>query len=179
MRGKQNNRGDILIDLTSLLDVIFIVLLVVLCHGQLSSQQVHDEKIQVEKEMAEVDKKASLYSQQLDIMENLQQYVMIISVDSSYDPSNIKERKVEVLINGNMETDSFELIGENTKEPLKQLEELLNTYIEENADKQIILSLNENDERILYRDETAIISIFEKLGNENRNVLLRTAIQTE
>ncbi len=179
MRGKRDNIGDILIDLTSLLDVIFIVLLVVLCSGQISSRQVAEEKIAMEKKEAEVDQKESLYRQQLDTAEELQQYVMIISVDASYDPSNIKERNIEVLISGNMEPDLFQLVGENTKEPLEQLEERLHTCIEENADKHIILSLNENDERILYRDETALLSIFEKLGNENKNVLLRTPMQME
>ena len=179
MRGKRDNIGDILIDLTSLLDVIFIVLLVVLCSGQISSRQVAEEKIAMEKKEAEVDQKESLYRQQLDTAEELQQYVMIISVDASYDPSNIKERNIEVLISGNMEPDLFQLVGENTKEPLEQLEERLHTCIDENADKHIILSLNENDERILYRDETALLSIFEKLGNENKNVLLRTPMQME
>ena len=179
MRGKKNNRGDILIDLTSLLDVIFIILLVVLCHGQLSSQEVENEKIEVEEKMAEVDKKDSLYSQQLDSMEELQQYVMIVSVDASYDPSNIKERTVDVLISGSSEPEEFSLIGENTKEPLEQLEETLKACIEENEDKQIILSLNENDDRILYRDEVAIIKIFEDLWNEHRNVLSRIPMQAE
>ena len=143
MRGKRDNIGDILIDLTSLLDVIFIVLLVVLCSGQISSRQVAEEKIAMEKKEAEVDQKESLYRQQLDTAEELQQYVMIISVDASYDPSNIKERNIEVLISGNMEPDLFQLVGENTKEPLEQLEERLHTCIEENADKHIILSLKD------------------------------------
>lgn len=179
MRGKRENIEDILIDLTSLLDVVFIVLLVVLCSGQFSSQEVAKKKVEVERKEAEADQKESLYMQQFDTAEEVQQYVMIISVDASYDPSNIKERNVEVLISGNKEPDSFQLVGENTKEPLEQLEERLHTCIEENEDKNIILSLNENDERILYRDETAILRIFEKLGNENRNVLLRTPMQME
>lgn len=179
MRGKREDRGDILIDLTSLLDVIFIVLLVVLCNGQIFSQHVAEDKIEVEKREAEAEQKESLYRQQLDTAEELQQYVMIISVDASYDPSNIKERNVEVLISGKREPDSFQLVGENTKEPLEQLEERLHTCIGENADKHIILSLNENDERILYRDETALLRIFEKLGSENENVLLRTPMRME
>lgn len=174
MRGKREDGGNILIDLTSLLDVIFIVLLVVLCSGQISSQQVVKQKIEMEKKEAEADQKESLYSQQLNTVEELQQYVMIISVDASYDPSNIKERKVEVLISGNIQPDTLPpLIGENTEEALNQLEEKLNAYIEENEDKQIILSLNENDDRILYRDEMAIMNIFEKIWNEHRNVLMR------
>lgn len=179
MKKQRSGRGDVLIDLTSLLDVIFIILLVVLCHGQLSSQQVRDEKIQVEKKMTEVDKKDSLYSQQLDTIDELQQYVMIVSVDASYDPSNIKERTVTVLISGSSEPEQFFLSGEDTKETLEQLEEKLKACIEENEDKQIILSLNENDDRILYRDETAIIKIFENLWNEHRNVLSRIPMQAE
>lgn len=179
MKKKRSGSGDVLIDLTSLLDVIFIILLVVLCHGQLFSQQVEGEKAELEERMAEVDKKESLYSQQLDTIDELQQYVMIVSVDASYNPSNIKERTVDVLISGSSEPEEFSLIGENTKEPLEQLEETLKACIEENEDKQIILSLNENDDRILYRDETAIIKIFEDLWNEHRNVLSRIPMQAE
>ena len=44
MRGKRRNRSDILIDLTSLLDVIFIILLIVVCNQKNLTNVVAQEK---------------------------------------------------------------------------------------------------------------------------------------
>lgn len=53
------------------------------------------------------------------------------------------------------------------------LEATLKEYIDANAGKPIILSLNENDERILYRDEKAIQNIFHRLKDYSEDVYIK------
>ena len=45
----------------------------------------------------------------------------------------------------------------------RQLSQLLTDYIDGNPEKMVVLSLNENDEDILYRDEKRIQDIFTDL----------------
>ena len=49
----------------------------------------------------------------------------------------------------------------------------LKDYIEQNPEKPVILSLNEGDEKILYRDEKMIKKIFEELSETYKNVYIK------
>lgn len=177
MGRKKYSSGDILIDLTSLLDVVFIVLLIILSDQQNWDQQISErEDVVVQREDTvnqreesvsqreqEANTQYELYSDQLDMADNVYQYVMTISVNVEYVSPDMKVRKVNVLLGGETEVEEFELKGNNT-ENLEKFEQRLNECIKNNNDRPIILSLNEDDERILWRDETKIEEIFEKLN---------------
>lgn len=190
MNRQRYSKGDILIDLTSLLDVVFIVLAIVLCNQQYqiktletageqlmqerdSIEQKQNEMNEREKQVAEreevTDSQYVLYKDQLNTGDNLMQYVLTISVNVGYVTPDMKERNINILAGGEENPEVFHLKGENTEE-LNTFEEKLKKYIEDNDDKPVILSLNEDEEKILWRDEYKIKEIFEKLGNNYDNV---------
>ena len=179
MRGKRRNRSDILIDLTSLLDVIFIILLIVVCNQKNLTNVVAREKAvateeieqaMVEKERAQAE--YELYKDQIDIESNSDMYVCVISVNSNYEPETVTQRHILVLCKGE-EIESIDLIGNDTEEALEEFRNLVTGYVETNIGRPVILSLNEDDEKILYRDEKAIREIFEELGDKYDNVYLK------
>ena len=59
MRKRRHNQGDILIDLTSLLDVVFIILLVVICNQQKITSEVQTQQA----EAAELSEQADVQLQ--------------------------------------------------------------------------------------------------------------------
>ena len=254
MRLKRHSNRDILIDLTSLLDVIFIILLVVFANQrnvtnikqneQVEAQilleqhdaeateaqaelleQIDELKAQSDAREAEADKQLdiaqaalseseeqmslklaelqaenddklaemqaqtdeqlarlqsetekanaqyALYSDRIDTMDNLNRYVWAVSVYADYEPATVTERHIRVLRDGE-EIEQFDLVGNDTKEAFAQFKQCLEDYIDRNSNRPVILSLNENDEHILYRDEQAILQIFNELSDYG-NVYLK------
>ena len=173
-------KADILIDLTSLLDVIFIVLLVVIGR-QMTLAEKQQEQVEangtVEEAMAmaqDAQAKYELYMDQVDTAEQIGQYVCVISVYAYYNEADLTERHVQIYRKGDAEPFAkFDLKGENIKNSLNEIRTAVREYAEKNDDLPVILTLNENDEKILYRDEQAIKGIFEELKNELPNVYLK------
>lgn len=169
-RRKKNN--DLVIDLTSLLDVIFILLLVILCGEQLAKQEYITKEQQASEVVQEAEAAKGLYEDQMELSDNINNYVCAISVYSDYNPDQITVRKVRIL-KENEEIESYDLIGADTKEAYEAFAKRLAEYVEASAEQPVILSLNEGDEKILYRDEKAILQIFEQLSDEYENVYIK------
>lgn len=165
---KRKYRGDILIDLTSLLDVIFIVLMIVLCNQQNATNEVLAQQEEAVQLSEQAKAQLWLYSDQMDTVD---QFCMV-SINARYDPNNVTTRHIYVQKNGK-DIEQIDLRGNNTDEQFDRLEELLKEYIESNEDKPIIFSLNEGDESILYRDEKAIQKIFDDLKNSSKDVYIK------
>ena len=173
-------KSDILIDLTSLLDVIFIVLLIV-AGRQIMLAEKQKEQVEangsVEAAMAmaqDAQAKYELYMDQIDTAEQIGQYVCVISVYAYYNETDLTERHVQIYRKGDAEPFAkFDLKGENIKNSLNEIKAAVKEYAEKNDDLPVILTLNEKDEKILYRDEKAIKEIFEELKNELPNVYLK------
>lgn len=165
---RRHNKGDILIDLTSLLDIIFIFLMIVVCNQQNMTSEIQTQKSEAITLTEQAKIQLELYTDQLDSIRNL----CLVSVNASYEPDNITTRHITILKSGeNPETlKPIEMKGNHTAEALKTLESNLRSYIESNKEKPVILSLNEKDENILYRDEKEILKIFDTLKQEFPNV---------
>lgn len=172
MRRRRNKREDLIIDLTSLLDIIFIILLVVMCSQQLTKWEYESQEQAATEKVRDAEATAELYQDQMETHDKLNEYVVKLSVYSDFNPEQITVRKVRIL----KELEAIEiidLIGADTADAFAELEGNLAAYIQENSDKPVILSLNEGDEKILYRDEKAILAIFEKLSQEYTNVYIK------
>lgn len=172
MRRRRSSRGDIVIDLTSLLDVIFIILLVVMCSQQLMKQEYQEQAQDAIETVQDAEAISELYKEQMELQDNLNEYVLKLSVFADFNPERVTLRTVRVLKEG-QEIERYELIGANTAKAYENFEKSLVKYVEENSDKPVIFTLNEGDEKILYRDEKAILQIFEKLSDEYTNVYIR------
>ena len=172
MRRRRNRKDDLMIDLTSLLDVIFIILLVVMCSQQLTKWDYESREQEATETVRDAEAIAQLYQDQMETQDNLNEYVVKLSVYADFNPAQVTVRKVRIL-KELQAVETIDLIGAETADAFARLEENLVAYIQENSDKPVILSLNEGDEKILYRDEKAILAIFEKLSQEYTNVYIK------
>ena len=177
-RTRRSSKGDVLIDVTSLLDVIFIVLLVVLL-GQ-SNVETNLKQTQAEAEAAINQTKAEqqLYEQQQEMADGINQLVFAVSVVVPYDKADVTHREIKILKEGE-EIESFELVGNNVTASVEEFKKSLIKYVEVNSDRPVILSLNEHDDNILYRDEVMVTEIFYGLTREYGNVYIRGSLHEE
>jgi len=177
-RKRKGTKGDVLIDVTSLLDVMFIILLVVLwgqnrVEDDLKSTQT-DATYAKSQAMAEYQ----LYQDQMELADSLNQYVWAVSVVVPYNENEVTQRQIKLLQEG-QEIKSFDLIGNNVSDSVKAFRECLVEYIKENQDRPVILSLNEDDDYILYRDEVMVQEIFNELAGNYSNVYMKGSVGGE
>ena len=179
MRKKRKGlKSDIIIDLTSLLDVMFILLLVVLCSQSRINERLEQSGAEYEQARNQAEETYRLYQDQMDMADQLNQYVWAVSVVVPYDENEITKRQIRLLKEG-AEIESFDLIGNNVEDSAKDFKESLAGFIRNNKDNPVILSLNEEDDNILYRDEVMVEEIFTELRKEYPNVYIRGNISEE
>ena len=163
---KRRKISNILIDLTSLLDVVFIVLLVLVC--LLQEYKDKENKIVADNaaQQSNLEAQQELYNSQLEGIENISDYVTLISINASFDAKgDVTTRQIQVMNSDKSypEPDIPKLSGMSVDEGYSGLTKYLTDYISNNSDKTIVLSLNEGDEDILYRDETEIKKIMDNI----------------
>ena len=171
---KKKSIGQYIIDLTPLLDVIFILLIVVLCYQDNFSSEARaeiaaaDEKVaDITDEKARTDGENTLLSQQLETYENLNNYVDVITIYSNYQPSNRKYRNVYVQINAG-DVWEKELNPSNEKAVWSECKEYIEETLADNDEKPVVLSVK--DEKMLYRDEQSIEKLYADLELKNKYV---------
>ena len=161
---RKKSVGNILIDLTSLLDVIFIVLLIVICRLQTMDESAAEKEALARSEIEAAQTEQELYKEQMEAISSVSEYVVLISVNAHYD-SDVITRHIEVLDSGR-DTDMHEIAqlrGTNVDEGLNALRTYLQDTVKNNPEKTIVISLNEKDEDILYRDENSINKIIDEV----------------
>lgn len=177
-RKRRGSKRDVLIDLTSLLDIMFIILLVVLWGQQNKTEDLRKMQAEAEQARTQAEAEYKLYEQQIEIAENINQLVWTASVVVPYDQNDVTKRTILVLKEGE-EIESFSLSGNKVADSVTAFKECLKTYILANKDRPVILSLNDNDANILYRDEVMVTEIFVELAKEYNNVFIRGSIGGE
>ena len=177
-RKRRGSKGDVLIDLTSLLDVIFIILLVVMCGQNAVETNLKQAQADAEDAMHQAKAEQMLYEQQLEIADNINSYIFAVSVVVPYDKTDVTHRTIQILKEGE-EIESFELVGNNVTASTEAFRKSLTEYAEVNKDRPLILSLNERDDNILYRDEVMVTEIFQELARKYGNVYIRGSLHKE
>ncbi len=161
---RKKSVGNILIDLTSLLDVIFIVLLIVICRLQTMDETAAQKEAQAQSIIEKAGSEMELYKDQMESISSVSEYVVLISVNARYD-SDVITRHIEVL-DSSVDTQMHEIAelkGTNVEEGLNALRAYLQDAVKDNPEKTIVISLNERDEDILYRDENSINRIIDEI----------------
>lgn len=176
-RRRGSSRSDIIIDLTSLLDVIFIILLVVLCGQSSLNQGLADSQTDVEQAKAQAEAEYKLYEDQLEMADSLNQLVCAVSVIVPYE-ADVTQRTIMILKEGEV-IEEIPMNGSDTSKAVAAFRESLTDYILENKDRPVILSLNEEDDYILYRDEVMVQEMFVDLAKEHENVYIKGSISEE
>ena len=164
---KRRSKSDIIVDLTSLLDVMFIILLVVLCGQSTITEELSEAQTKAEYAIKQAEEEKWLYEEQQEIIQN----VWAVSIMVPYDENEITKRKIRFLMRGK-EINSIDLIGNDVTNARNEFRDCLIQYIQQNKDMPVILSLNENDDYILYRDEVMVNTIFEELVSTYSNVYI-------
>ena len=177
-RKRRNTRNGVLIDLTSLLDVIFILLLVVICSYNSAKEESAKEAAKSQKSSTDYESNSQLYSDMIDTQNDLQKITWTASIVVPYEPDEITTRHIKVL-REDSEIQSFELVGNDAAENIEEFKDTLTDYVEKYSDRPVILSLNENDDNILYRDEKRIKEILDELANKYKNVYIKGNISEE
>ncbi|MCR5216801.1 MAG: biopolymer transporter ExbD [Lachnospiraceae bacterium] len=175
-------RSEVTMDLTSMLDVVFIVLIVFLCNMKVANEMAIQEP-----------KTAEEYH--WEAYEGMDEYVYFMNITCSLEEStDWTKRRLEIYSGSPKEEGenadfSMELTPENEEEVYGALEAYLREEIQaatlgtepyegvESAPRgelrPVILSLNREDETLLYRDEVAIGKIVEELCDEYENLFWR------
>lgn len=177
-RKRGSSRSDIIIDLTSLLDVIFIILLVVLCGQSSINQDMVDVQAGAEQAKAQAEAEYKLYEDQREMADSLNQLVCTVSVMVPYDENEVTKRTIQLLVEGE-EIKPIVMTGNDVTKAIAEFKECLVGYIKENADRPVILSLNEDDDNILYRDEVMVNELFAELAGDYDNVYIKGSISEE
>lgn len=177
-KNRKNFKGDIIIDLTSLLDVMFILLLVVLCSQNSINENLEQSNAKYDHARSQAEEAYQLYQDQMETADHLNKYVLVVSVVVPYDEKEITKRQIKLLKEG-AEIECFDLVGNDVDASAKGFKDSLVSFIQKNKDNPVILSLNEEDDNILYRDETMVKNIFTELVEEYSNVYIKGSISEE
>ncbi len=179
MNRKLKRRFDPVIDLTALLDVVFIVLLIVICNQQsrtITTEDALQEKLAAaEQTLAEADRMASeaeasktMYEDRLDSVEQMQELVSVLTVEADYTPGNPSLRHLRLLGLEDEEITVNELTPETQEAIMGAVAEDLEARVKQADGKPVILSLKLD--HILYRDEENVRQILTSLGEDHDNV---------
>ncbi len=178
MKKSKFNKNSIDLDLTALLDVIFILLMVVMCYqvsAVKSGVETAEQKVaeaEAAKEDAEAD--VSVLSAQLEAMEEVESKVAFMSVYVGYNPSNITTRYIR-FVRSNQE-ESQEVIQEISITPeteeaaYQEFASEFQAFMEANAGKPVLLSLD--DSKILYRDHERMSDLISELEGQYTNLFM-------
>ena len=178
LRNKPKSIAQFIIDLTPLLDVIFILLIVVLS-AQRNNEQIEERYAEASEMLDEATEKEARYdamSEQLNTYANLSDYVNVVTIYSSYSPSNLKYRTVFVSVNGS-DLKEWNLNPSNESSVWNECK----TYIEgELADnKEVPTIFGIKDEKMLYRDEQSILALYESIDLPEKYVKNYTETEDE
>lgn len=195
MRESILKKSDLPIDLTSLLDVIFIVLLVVLCNQMVMNDKVEKQAVATASAAAMTLEQAKLmrddataeanlikadaydaiqmeqvYKQQLANYANADSFISFITVYVDYNPVTIEKRHIRVLLNDS-EIKTINLNKDNRDEAIDEFYMYLVDFIQVHTDGPIVMSVNLD--QILYRDEKVVSATLRDLSGKYNNVYLK------
>lgn len=164
------------IELTSLLDVIFIVLMIVICNQQINmTAKTNEARVMMEEAadmQAEAKAQKELYEQHNDTYAAINDQMDIITVYVDYKPSDIKNRQIRIMANDE-ELPMITLSPSNAKEAYGKFETALENRVAaaEASKKPVIISIDTT--QILYRDEQAVEEIVSRLFDDHKNLYMK------
>ncbi len=183
LTNKPKTVGQFIIDLTPLLDVIFILLIVVLCFRDNYSKQADERVAEAEKteaaavEQAEIAEKAAqdivaennshyeAVQEQLEVYEQMYDYVNVVTVFASYKPSNRKYRTLHVEINAEEQWER-EINPSNEDKVWDECRRHIESALADRTGIPTVFAIK--NEKMLYRDEQSILELYDKLEIEDK-----------
>ena len=166
---------QVLIDLTPLLDVIFIILIVILSFQNKYEEDAEAKILEAEDHMAAAESENRALSDHVATFENLDEYMNIVTVHADYVPSNRKYRTIRVLINADVK--EIDLNPSNTEKAWEECKDYIVNHALLDAEKPVILSIENTS--MLYRDELQIEALYSEIGSNYPNIYLKNELAYE
>lgn len=158
------------IDLTPLLDVIFIVLMVVMCHQSLGTQAAEQKIGQLTTALNKAESKNGLLKKQLETFNNADILVAHVTLHADYDLENPKTRHIKFVFNNNVEFEEITITTETEEKSFTALETNMKAFLDNKKDKPVLIALNEDC--ILYRDQVKLFQMLTELENQYKNLYI-------
>ena len=182
MKNKHWKKINTAVELTSLLDVIFIVLMIVVCNQQINlterQTELEQQTVRAEAMMQEAQAKQDEASEviasqrmddaQLENYNELMQNSIVVYVD--YTPSDITTRRIRIRL-GDEDLPVISVTPGNSDLAFNEFEKTLENRVEEMKDSPMIITIDTTN--ILYRDEVRVNEIIERLSQNHSNLFFK------
>lgn len=185
MNNKYLKKANTVIELTSLMDVIFILLAVIICRQQINmtEKEKYAEASVIEAEAAV--KKADelkdtaeaavtekeMLREQLELCSDVFSQVTLVAVSLNYEQSIPEHRIIRVAVNDNEPVKMTMLTPKEPGKGFDELTEYLAGIMEEADGRPVILSVDRS--KILYRDDRELTVILNQFYNGYSNLYQR------
>ena len=167
---RRNRRQGPDIDLTPLLDVIFIVLMVVMCQQSLTSNAEKETITELENNMEVVEAENEIMKTQLDNYENETQLVAYITLEADYEKNDPKTRHIRLAYNDESVIEDIVITPDTQVQAYDQFVQEISTFVESKEGVPVLLTLE--DEGILYRDHVRLEKEIAQLQETYSNLYL-------
>ncbi len=174
LKNKPKSLGQFIIDLTPLLDVIFILLIVILTYQDDYSKKADEafeeaQRIeqQAKEEVAAIDGINTTIKEQLDTYEHLYNSVNVVTIYADYEVTKRKYRILHVQVNAN-DLWEKEINPSNEENVWNECLDYIETELSKNTGIPTIFSIL--DEKMLYRDELSILDLYDKLDVQDKYI---------
>ncbi len=154
-RRKTFDKINIALDLTSLLDVIFIVLMVVMC----SSHNNVNEMAEVQSELEEARSTIEMYEAHEDDIENLSERVVFLTIRADFDAEDPTHRTVKIMTGDDLKgAEEIDITAEDEDVKYSEIKDKVSSVLagvtrtDGDVPETIPVWVTLSDENILYRD---------------------------
>lgn len=154
--------------MTPLLDVIFIVLMVVMCHQTLDSQNAQETIDTLEEKLDDATGKNGIYETQLGAYENANDLVAYVTLYADYETTNPKTRNIRLAYNNDVAFDTITITPTTETESYEKFQEEMEMFLTEKENMPVLIVLD--DSHILYRDQQQLAKILQELDDKHDNL---------
>ncbi len=174
MKKKKQDKFHIDLDLTSMLDVIFIILMVVMCQLRFDAKSEAQNIEELTAELAEAEETADMYKSQLEAIENEDKEVAFLMVRAKFDANDPALRTISMFRDTETSLmDDITIRPDNEDEGFGNFEKKLDEYLVSADAENMPVLLTLIDDRILYRDHVRISAILDELKEAHPNLFIR------
>lgn len=194
MKHRLKNKLNTVVELTSLLDVIFIVLMIVICNQQINLEEKgHDVEAAYEEAAlltaeaeaalseaedlrAEAEAEKALFEEHLEKFEDISSQMTTVTVIIDYQPSNLRTRTIRLMADADT-PETITITPETENDAYTKFEEKLEDLVTqaEASDKPVVISIDMA--RILYRDELRAEEVLSAVYGRHGNLFYRKSAE--
>ena len=190
MKHKLGKKLNTVVELTSLLDVIFIILMIVICNQQINLEEkghdleaAYEEAAEAKAEaevvlseaedlQAEAEAEKRLFEEHREKFEDVMSQMTTVTVIIDYQPSNPKTRTIRLIVDDE-KPETITITPETADDGFTKFEEKLEDLVAaaEAEDRPVVISIDMA--RILYRDEMRAEEVLSAVYDRHGNLFYR------